>query len=84
MQRPGAISDHAEIAGVANGEDDTVQENSATTKQTKKKSKKEDKWKQKMMFLYEGGANADEDVSETPSTEAEAAADTRLFIHCAG
>lgn len=81
VQRPGAISDHAEIAGVANGEDDTVQENSATTKQTKKKSKKEDKWKQKMMFLYEGGANADEDVSETPSTEAEAAADTRKGRH---
>lgn len=57
-----------------------MSENSAATKSTKKKSKKEDKWKQKMMFLYEDGANADEDVGKIDSKETEAVADSRLFI----
>jgi len=72
-EKSGASSDHGEAAGVANGED----EGGATTKMSKKKSKKEDKWKQKMMFLYEDGANPDEDVAKTDSTEVEIVADTK-------
>ena len=67
MENPAANSDHGENAGVANGED----ESSVTTKMSKKKSKKEDKWKQKMMFLYEDGANPDEGVGEPDSTKPE-------------
>jgi len=75
VNKPAATSDHA---ATADGE-----ENSASTKLSKKKPKKEDKWKQKMMFLYEDGANADEDVSEAAVTETEAVADTRLLIQYA-
>jgi len=64
-----------------NGDDNTRKESGATTKSTKKKPKKEDKWKQKMMFLYEDGANADEDVGESGSTETEAVADSTYVNH---
>ena len=70
-------SDTAKMKLQENGEDDSRQESGATTKSTKKKPKKEDKWKQKMMFLYEDGANADEDVGESGSMETEAVEDSR-------
>lgn len=78
VNKPSATSDQAETADAANGE-----ENTASTKLSKKKPKKEDKWKQKMMFLYEDGANAEEDVSEAAVTETEAVADSRLLIQYA-
>jgi len=73
VEKPAANSDHSQMTDVANGED----ESSVTTKMNKKKSKKEDKWKQKMMFLYEDGANPDEDVDKTDSKETEGAASSK-------
>lgn len=73
MERTAANNDEGEIADVANGED----ESSVTTKTSKKKSKKEDKWKQKMMFLYEDGANPDEDVAIADSTVTEEVASSK-------
>jgi len=72
-----ANPDQADVNSAANGED--VNKRESGSKVTKKKPKKEDKWKQKMMFLYEDGANPD-DVDKTNDAETEAVADSSRYV----